>query len=284
MKVGSGKSLQNVIDVWHVRAAIEAEGPVEQFCSRYLHPDETAHAARFRVPSARHQHIVGRGMARVVLAGNDHAPETIRFRQLDQGKPVVAAPRALRRPFNIAHTSGLVICGVAGTNGCSPDAPTESTGDRAEPAEEATTAGASTEPWLGVDVESLQRRPDLGLARRYFAPEEIAQIERSREADAHQLFLQIWTLKEAFIKAIGTGLRTPLDAFAFVDVEGGRPELTFHDPALARGRRWYCESFQPRPGFVAAIAWGTPTIHEATGRRDASMPLVRLHDFQSWVG
>jgi len=259
MNAISGKSPPDAVDLWHVTAAVDAEGPVERFCGRFLDPGEVAHADRFRIASARYQHIVGRGMARVLLAGQQHPPESIRFRQLDQGKPVVDSPVELRRPFNIAHTSGLVICGVAAAPEASlaagrPGHPPDPT----SPGPVAGVAGEVHESWLGVDVESLDRRPDLGLARRYFAREEVEQIARADAEIAHELFLRIWTLKEAFIKAIGTGLRTPLDAFAFMNVWQGRPTLLFHDPDLARGRQWHCQNLQPRPGFVAAVAWGTP--------------------------
>ena len=67
-------------------------------------------------------------------------------------------------------------------------------------------------------------------------------------------FLRIWTLKESFIKAIGTGLQTPLADFAFVDPESESPTIQMLDSKLDSDLSWRFFSVQPRPGFVAAIA------------------------------
>ncbi|MFG0255707.1 MAG: phosphopantetheinyl transferase, partial [Rhodopirellula sp. JB053] len=51
------------IEVWHAPVASDVPGPTESYCERLLLDEEKVRADRFRVPSARHQHVVGRGMA-----------------------------------------------------------------------------------------------------------------------------------------------------------------------------------------------------------------------------
>ena len=65
---------------------------------------------------------------------------------------------------------------------------------------------------VGVDVELP--RCTLATARRFFAPEEVAMVEslpKSAQADA---LLRLWTAKEAFTKALGTGLKQGLGSFS----------------------------------------------------------------------
>ncbi|MFN8609899.1 MAG: 4'-phosphopantetheinyl transferase superfamily protein [Vulcanimicrobiota bacterium] len=65
---------------------------------------------------------------------------------------------------------------------------------------------------LGLDVEDRRRRVDfLALGRRFFAPPEADELEKA--ADPRRLFFEIWTAKEAYIKALGDGLSHPLDQF-----------------------------------------------------------------------
>lgn len=239
----------STVEIWHAPAAADHPGPTEFFCERLLLEEERVRADRFRVASARHQHVIGRGMARVLLSAGRCQTHEIGFRLLDHGKPIVESPAHAARAFNIAHTDGLVLCGLG------------------QPGQ-----------WLGVDVEWMDRRTDPDLAQRYFAPAEIQQLSATKNADEHrQLFLRLWTLKEAFIKAIGTGLYTPLDQFAFEDAAGDHPQLVLRNPDLARGRKWQFESFIPRDGFVGAIAVGVPE-----GTVDVK-PTITLTDFEQWV-
>lgn len=240
------------VQVWHAPAALEEPGPTEVFCERLLLADERVRADRFRVASARHQHVIGRAMARVLLSAGHCQTHEVGFRVLDHGKPIVESPARACRSFNIAHTRGLVLCGLG-----------------------------SPHQWLGVDVEWMDRRTDPELARRYFAPEEIRQLDATRNEDDHRrLFLRLWTLKEAFIKAIGTGMYTPLDQFAFEDAAGDQPRLVVRDARLMRQRLWHFENFEPQPGFVAAIAVSVDAHRDSLSH---ARPTLKLANFQTYV-
>jgi phosphopantetheinyl transferase len=69
---------------------------------------------------------------------------------------------------------------------------------------------------LGVDVEVPRERAFLRLARRYFADSETAALERVPVTELSDLFYRYWTLKEARLKALGSGLRTPLASFSVI--------------------------------------------------------------------
>ena len=69
---------------------------------------------------------------------------------------------------------------------------------------------------VGCDVEKIRER-DLDIAKRFFTSEEYDLI-KSQKTDELQtkMFFRIWTLKESFVKCIGTGLSTLLNEFSII--------------------------------------------------------------------
>ena len=64
---------------------------------------------------------------------------------------------------------------------------------------------------VGIDIQHL-RECDMNLAKRFFTAEETEYINCS--ADKNNAFFEVWTKKESFVKAIGTGLTIPLNSFS----------------------------------------------------------------------
>jgi 4'-phosphopantetheinyl transferase len=215
------------IRLWHATSSSTEPGPIERCCQDWLDLAEQERADRFRVATSRNQNIIGRGMARRLLSGERRDPRAIRFAIEPHGKPVVVEPDDAKLPFNVAHTDGLVLCGI----------------------------GSPGHQMVGVDVERLGRRTDPELASRYFSAPEVAYLRQFRtESQRRDVFLRIWTLKESFIKAIGTGLQTPLADFAFEEIDSESPRIRMLSPKLESQLIWKFFCLEPRPGFVAAVA------------------------------
>lgn len=216
-----------ILEVWHAASSSSDPGRLEHACEAWLDDADRQRADGFVKPTSRNQHVVGRGMARRLLSSATITPASIEFAVEHHGKPYVVRPDAAKRPFNVAHTDGLVMCGL----------------------------GNQSHRFVGVDVERLDRRTDPGLAERYFSTPEVEYLRAcTDDSDRRAAFLKIWTLKESFIKAIGTGLQTPLADFAFRSIESESPSIEMLNPSLDQGLHWQFFSFTPRPGFVAAIA------------------------------
>ncbi|MBQ8928265.1 MAG: 4'-phosphopantetheinyl transferase superfamily protein [Oscillospiraceae bacterium] len=64
----------------------------------------------------------------------------------------------------------------------------------------------------GVDAEG-ERPLRAGVVRRAFAPEEARALACAPDPDA--LFVRLWTLKEAYTKATGTGIACDMKALCF---------------------------------------------------------------------
>ncbi|XP_012569453.1 uncharacterized protein [Cicer arietinum] len=141
--------------------------------------------------------LLSRALVRTTLSRyqtNCHVdPKSWKFRKNDHGKPEVDCQYAddWSLPplhFNISHTSSLIACGV--------------------------TVGSP----IGIDVEEKQRRLKndiLAFARRYFSPHELEMLTQIVDPELQrQEFIKLWTLKEAYVKALGRGFSaSPFNTF-----------------------------------------------------------------------
>jgi 4'-phosphopantetheinyl transferase len=160
-----------------------------------LDEEERARAARFLFEEDCAAYVAAHGLLRRALTeAFGRPPAAWRFCAGAHGKPaLVDAPPGAA--FNLSHCRSMVVVAV-GAGGARD----------VEPGVE-----------LGVDVEARTRaeRLDIRVARRFFAGDEVARLEALPDAAArNDYFLQLWTLKEAVIKATGLGLTQPLDAFS----------------------------------------------------------------------
>ncbi|KAA0800298.1 hypothetical protein DN406_04030 [Bacillus sp. BB56-3] len=64
----------------------------------------------------------------------------------------------------------------------------------------------------GGDIERI-RGINLKIAERFFSNEEYMLINSKTGYNQFLCFYEYWTLKEAFVKAIGKGLVVSLDSF-----------------------------------------------------------------------
>jgi len=164
---------------WTSCSAAEKQGP-----SLYdlLDITERTRADRFRVRPARLRYLAARASIRLILARyTGVAPATLVFASGSRGKPRVQNP--LPGPpvcFNAAHSGDTVVVAVA----------------RFE---------------LGVDVERIRAVPNLErLAARYCSGAERNLLRGLPHGQREAAFLKLWTGKEAYLKAIGSGVAMPL--------------------------------------------------------------------------
>jgi len=111
---------------------------------------------------------------------------------------------------------------------------------------------------LGVDVETVDRRVDhRSVSMHYFTPEEQDHIARSD--DAKRTFLELWTRKEAVLKASGVGIMDDLRSLrvdqAVNKLSIGHPEFVALADAEYHVRTW-------RIGQAHLISLATPAPME----------------------
>jgi len=113
---------------------------------------------------------------------------------------------------------------------------------------------------LGVDVEHLRRRAvSAEVARRFFHASEADALARLPEALRQLAFLQLWTHKEAVLKAIGHGLSFGLARLEFaLDADGSVRGLRDIAGEAGAATHWCLHPFAPGPHLVGCLAWHGP--------------------------
>jgi len=179
------------------------------------------------------------------------SPKELRFTYGTQGKPrLIETDTDLR--FNLSHSGGRAILAMA--------------------------RGRE----VGVDIELHRSIEVINLARRFFAAAEFAALLALKRSDQIAAFYRCWTRKEAFLKALGCGLASPLDAFE-VDLS------SIGDGQLLRSCRawpealvkWRIVSLSPAPGYSAALAaeagdWRVSMLEMSPG---GSLAFAGVHEW-----
>jgi 4'-phosphopantetheinyl transferase len=204
----------NAVHVWRVSLDVDRETR-EQY-ARLLSADERERAARFLLERDRNSFVAAHGMLRGLLAGYlQCTAEGIRFSYGAYGKPAVSHPRSPDPlTFNLSHSHGLAVVAIV----------------RARE--------------IGVDVEKI--RPEFAseeVAERYFSSAETDELRRLPVERRAEGFFRCWTRKEAYVKALGEGLRIPLDKFSVSLAPGEPVQLRAED-----AHRWSIRSFEPSTG------------------------------------
>jgi 4'-phosphopantetheinyl transferase len=195
-----------------------------------LSAEERRRHDRFHFPRDRRDFAAAHALLRRALSSRgERAPREWTFTTNAHGKPALVSPSRGQSDlcFNLSHTNGLVACVTA------------------------------HDAALGIDVEKVDRPTDaLDLARRFFSPTEIALLEREPPPERQERFIETWTLKEAYVKAIGEGLSHPLREFAFVP--DGPASLRFETTRAQPTSPWQFVLFAPSHGYRMAVAVGGP--------------------------
>jgi 4'-phosphopantetheinyl transferase len=188
---------------------------------------EKCRSEAFYFEKHRTEYALSHAMLRLVLS--EYAPvrpETWQFVTNEWGKPEIGGPRlAVPLWFNLSHTDGFIAC-VAG---------------RVRP--------------LGVDVEDTNQMASYDeMAKHFFAPAEQEYLSSLTPGHQREAFFRIWTLKEAYIKALGKGLSIPLDSFHFRFSPSNPSEATLEGDSASGASSWRFFEFRPGANHQISIA------------------------------
>ncbi len=200
-------------------SALSCEGLLLAY-PRWLSPDELHRAEKLHRPEDRTLFLAGRvGVRRLLADYHSLNPCAVTLAANAFGKPILREAPLPDLDFSISHAWPYTL--IAVSRGCA----------------------------VGVDIENAGRDIDpQRLWRRFFAAAEVATLEALPAKEQRDAFFELWTLKEAYIKAVGEGLSLGLDSFT---VHRGVPP---HTAAPAHGGTWTLAHTTWPGSFHAAAA------------------------------
>ncbi len=159
-------------------------------------------AIKFSLEAVQHkeQHSLAHSLLKDMLKGFYNIDYTEEMtKKTEQGKPYLANHPDIC--FNLSHSEGITACIVENQE-------------------------------CGIDCEKVREyRPNV--MKRAFSDKEQALIESAPENERDMLFFTLWTLKEAYIKAIGKGLSYPMSEAEFL-IEDGKITSNIEDYEFRR--------------------------------------------------
>jgi 4'-phosphopantetheinyl transferase len=213
------------VHVWSATLTVPPE--IQTALSATLAPDELERAARFRFDHHRNRFIAGRGFLRLILSRYlDEKPARLAFDYASLGKPSLSGPFTdSELHFNLAHSDDAALFAV-------------------------TRIGP-----VGVDVERVRPMKDAAeLVARFFSPRESAAFQRVALEERPQAFFNLWTRKEAMLKASGEGITGSLNRVEISFLSGDPARVIAIGGDVTEAAAWQLHALTPRPGVVGAVA------------------------------
>ncbi|HET9111193.1 MAG TPA: 4'-phosphopantetheinyl transferase superfamily protein [Ktedonobacterales bacterium] len=223
-------------------ADVERLRPMLDLFAGLLSDDERRRADAFARPDDRQRFTLTHGLLRRLLGEYlEVSPAELRFRTEAHGKPWLASPSS-PMAFNVSHADACVLIAVA--------------------------RGRE----VGVDIERVGgQSADHLSAADFFSTEERASLAALPADERLEAFYRCWTRKEAYLKATGAGLTTPLDAFTvpLTPIPPSQRRLLTESSAPG-ARRWRLQDLPPVEGYAASL------VLSHTPQRATSLMWVRF--------
>jgi len=191
--------------------------------SQILADEERHRADRFTSAILRRRFIGSHCARRLILAGYLNVPpHQLHFMVQTHGKPTLAWPTT-PLCFNLSHSGNAMLMAVT---------------HRLD---------------LGVDLENIQPHRDYPrLVERCFGHEERAYWQALTSTERTEAFYRLWTIKEAWVKAIGRGIAMGLAACEINLTTTGRFSRL---PAPYHPVEWRYQPLDLSAGQAAAMVW-----------------------------
>ncbi len=191
-----------------------------QQLAKTLSEDEQIRAEKFYFERDRRRFVAARGVLRSILGSYlGIRPNQVKFSYGSYGKPQLATGEIY---FNVSHSEELALYAIA------------------------------LHRQVGIDVEFQRPISDAEkLAQRFFSASEFAELSALPAEERQVAFFRYWTCKEAYLKALGTGLSQSLQT-TNISLLADKPVLLRTSSAITDSD-WFLEELTPAFNYAAAL-------------------------------
>jgi len=210
------------VHVWQVNLKSLNELPKD--ISEWLSPYELERAIKFKFTLDREHFILRHYLLRLILCKYcDCQPHELRFKYNSHNKPFINLPEFSEIKFNMSFSDELMMIGLCKQND------------------------------IGIDIEKVREIDNLEhIAIENFSQRELEYF--NSELDKTTAFFNIWTRKEAFLKATGKGIYFPLKSFSVdINPNGSCENLTILKHP-AKSKLWRTRTLKTSDNHIAALA------------------------------
>lgn len=189
--------------------------------------DESQRAGRFRTALDTDLYVLTRGWVRMLLGAHLAVdPRLVVIERGWNGKPFLGQGQGRGDArFNVSHSGSLACVAI------------------------------TLDHEVGVDVERISAGVATDrLAERFFSPGEVAALDAVEVENRDEAFFTCWARKEAYVKALGSGLAEPLDRFEVSVLPGQQPALVEVAGRPGEAARWTMLDVPVGDGYVGALA------------------------------
>jgi 4'-phosphopantetheinyl transferase len=191
-------------------------------CFESLSAKERIQANNYRTRSLRDQYIMSHGILRHILSHyTKQSPVNVEFTHNEYGKPFLKDSNI---QFNMSHSHNMASFVVA------------------------------LDCRVGIDIElhndnlDVQELEDLVLTSK-----ESKYLSNLKPKEKLTLFYDLWTKKEALIKATGQGLSYPINTIEAIDLLSGQG-ICLANEKNELEQEWYCYELQTPKDYSGSIA------------------------------
>jgi 4'-phosphopantetheinyl transferase len=219
-------NLQQEAHVWFTIPESVRDHRTIQRLEALLSAEEIDRYRRFYFAEDRHRYLISHALVRETLSKYiDLPPVDWCFSFGDHGRPEIANPGTPAVRFNLTHTRGLAACVITLAHDC------------------------------GIDAEKIRKRSNpVGVARRMFSDAENRSLQRLQGRAFMEHFFSAWTLREAYVKAIGVGIAFPTHKLTFAVEADDSVAISFHPHIDDRPEDWDFRLLRPTGEHIAATA------------------------------
>jgi 4'-phosphopantetheinyl transferase len=222
------KSLDREVHVYIAFVPKYVNSGQRAWYERLLAEDEYRKYSKLHFSQDRDIYLTAHVLLRAVLSKYAHVPpEAWAFTSNRFGRPEILPWEGFdaNLRFSLSRTRGMAVCGVARSMD------------------------------IGVDVEEVRPLNDLETLSNHVLTEvEQSWLRRCAEDKRLDSFFQLWTLKEAYLKAKGVGLSQPLNEVGF-ELDGEKPpRLSPVGERLNQAADWQFSTDKLTPSHRLAVA------------------------------